>query len=178
MQPFDSPTSFGMISRLFHWLGAVVIIGLLAVGLYFHEMPAGAERQGWVVMHVSVGALAMIFLLARVGWRFAGRGPDPLPAPRPLQIFSTSVQHLLLLALLILLVTGPLMVWSHGYPINIFGVVSIPSPMAENAGLNGILSQVHKIASRVMMVLIAVHVLGAVKNMISGGAAARKRMVG
>lgn len=65
-----------------------------------------------------------------------------------------------------LIVTGPIMQWSTGQPIDVFGAVSIPSPLPEMRGLGEALEEIHEIASQAIVPLLALHVLGALKHLI------------
>lgn len=162
----DTQDTYGTISRINHWLGAAVIVGLLGLGLYFHEMPAGDERLYWLRLHVALAALGFLFLAFRVAWRFAARSPNPIPQPRTLMRLTRSMHGLLLLSIVLLLVTGPLIVWTAGRPIAVFDWFAIASPLAELPALHEALEGVHAVVSRVLLVLIVLHVLAALKHML------------
>ena len=51
MQLHDTIKAYGLISRLNHWLGALLVIVLLGLGLYFHEMPKGEGLTYWRGIH-------------------------------------------------------------------------------------------------------------------------------
>ncbi len=57
----DTPTAYGTVSRLNHWIGAALVILMLGIGLYFHEMPRGDELRYWMGLHISIGALAAVW---------------------------------------------------------------------------------------------------------------------
>ena len=40
----DTPARYGAVSVFNHWLGAALIVALLAIGLYFEDMPRGDEK--------------------------------------------------------------------------------------------------------------------------------------
>ena len=131
MNLLDNMNSYGLVSRLNHWLGAALVIALLAIGLYFHEMPRGEEKLFWLKLHMGIGALVLPYLLFRVIWRVFANSPQPLPQ-EPVPAALTFWGHRLLLALiLVLLVSGPLMVWSGGYEVELFGLLSIPGPIGK-----------------------------------------------
>jgi cytochrome b561 len=178
MSLYDSKESYGAISRLNHWLGAAAILVLLGIGLYFHEMPRGEERLYWLRLHVALGVLAFAPLAFRVGWRIASRSPAALPQA-PWQQRATRAVHAALLAgIAALLVTGPLMVWSAGRPIAVFDWFAIPSPLGDAPTLHEALETVHAVVSRLLIVAIGVHVLGALKHAIIDRAVLRGRMFG
>lgn len=166
MTLLDTKDSYGTVSRINHWLSAAVIIALLALGLYFHEMPAGDERLYWLRLHVALAALSFLFLAFRVVWRLTVRSPDPVPQPRAMARLTRVAHAALLFSIVLLLVTGPLMVWTLGRPIAVFDWFAIASPLGKLPALHEALEGVHAVVSRVLLVLIVLHALGAIKHML------------
>jgi cytochrome b561 len=70
----------------------------------------------------------------------------------------------LLTAIAVLLVSGPLAVWSGGRAINVFDWFAIPSPMGEMPALHKALEVAHGLAAKVMLFSLAAHVLAALKH--------------
>ncbi len=164
MHLLDRPQQYGAISRLNHWLGAALVIGLLALGLYFEDMPRGEEKLFWLKLHVSIGALILPWLLFRIGWRVAATSPQPLPQSAMLSGLTRLGHRTLLLLILVLLVTGPLIVWSGGREIELFGLLSIPGPLGRWDALHEGLEVVHGLSSRILIILTIGHVLAALKH--------------
>lgn len=175
----DTPAAYGIVSRLNHWVGAALIILMLGIGLYFHEMPRGEELRYWMGLHVSIGALAFLPLAFRVSWRLWATSPQPLPQKPWLQRTS-QVTHALLLGLIaVMIVSGPLTVWSGGRPIEVFGWFAVPSPMGRQEGLHEALEVVHGVGSRLLLLTITLHVLAAAWHaLIERNRAAMARMLG
>lgn len=173
----DSPAGYGAVSRINHWLGALLVIVLLGVGLYFHEMPRGDERMYWLHLHTAIGVLALLPLALRIGWRAVGPSPQPLLQAPVLQLATRAVHGLLLLALAVLLVTGPFIVWSAGAPIDVFGWFELPSLTGKMPALHEALEGVHAVVSRVLLVLIGVHVLATLKHAFIDRDATLQRML-
>lgn len=178
MTLYDSPQAYGKVSRLNHWLGALLVIGLLGVGLYFHEMPRGEERLYWLKLHVAVGALVLPLLAFRLGWRWTVRSPEPLAQPPLLQRATRGMHGLLLLAILVLIATGPLIVWSADRAIEVFSWFALPSPLGKLETLHEALEGVHKVTSRVLLVLIGLHILAALKHRVVDRDGSLRRMLG
>jgi cytochrome b561 len=160
----DTPARYGAVSVFNHWLGAVLIVALLAIGLYFEDMPRGDEELYWLRLHISIGAVALLPLAFRVFWRARSTSPAPLPQP-PVQQKLARVLHIALLtAIAVLLVSGPLAVWSGGRAIDVFGWFAIASPLGEMPALHEALEKVHGLAAKVMLFSLAAHVLAALKH--------------
>jgi cytochrome b561 len=166
MSIHDSATDYGMVSRLNHWIGALFVLLLLGIGLYFGDMPRGAEKRFWQTLHIAVGTVAIVFLLFRVFWRLRSTSPLALPQRPALQLFANIVHALLLIGIVIMVVTGPLSIWSVGRPFGIFDLVQIPSPFPLFKAWHEPLEQIHGWTSKVMLGLIGLHLLGVVKHQL------------
>ncbi|MCZ7653885.1 MAG: cytochrome b/b6 domain-containing protein [Rhodocyclaceae bacterium] len=138
----DTPARYGAVSVFNHWLGAALIVALLAIGLYFEDMPRGDEKLYWLRLHISIGALALLPLAFRVFWRARSTSPAPLPQPPRMQRLASALHVILLAAIGVLLVSGPLTVWSGGRAINVFDWFAIASPMGEMPALHKALETV------------------------------------
>ena len=53
----DEGARFGAISIINHWTIAVLIIVMLAIGLYMDSLPRGPGRGEWIDLHKSIGIM-------------------------------------------------------------------------------------------------------------------------
>ena len=174
----DSPNSYGSVSRFNHWLGAVIVIALLAIGLYMDDLPRGDARRFWRQLHVAIGVFAALFLLWRVYWRVRSTSPQPLKQAGALELFSKLVHVLLLADIVILAITGPLSIWVTGRAIPVMGWFGIPSPIPVFRELHEPLEDIHAFAADSMLYLIGLHLLGVAKHQFIDRDHIFKRMVG
>lgn len=177
---YDSHGSYGLVSRLNHWLGAALVLLLLGLGLYFEDMPRGPEKIYWLKLHVAIGALAVPLLAFRVLWRLRHlhSGPAEFEQPVALQWLTRIVHGLLLLGMAVLILTGPLAVWSGGRAIDVFGWFAIPSPTGENRALHEALEVVHAFTAKLVLFAVIAHVLGAAKHLLFERQRLMGRMLG
>lgn len=164
MQVRDTATGYGVVSRGFHWLMALVIVAMFALGIwmvdldyyspYYHSAPD---------LHKSVGILLLIALALRFGWRLA----SIKPADDELTSFERTAARVVHWGfyplLLALMVSGYLISTADGRPIDVFGLFSIPSP-GENKGLEDTAGEVHAWLAYSVIVLAAVHAAAALKH--------------
>lgn len=174
----DTPTSYGLISRLNHWLVAAIAFVMLGLGLYFSGMPSGEEKQFWLGLHIAIGPLAFLLVVFRIVWRALNRQTQPFPQARFLQVVTNIVHGLLVLGLLVMVITGPLTVWTKGNPLEPFGLFSVASPTGELPQVHEFLEQVHLFTAWLVISLIVVHVLGMVKHLLFERETLAGRMVG
>ncbi len=162
----DKRTSYGWPSIVFHWVGAGLVVALFLIGEQLEELSRGPERTETLALHVSIGAIAVVVLGARILWRLFQRDPQPPADPPPVRLLSRVVQWGLLAMIAALIITGPFMPWTVGQPVDVFGAISIPSPVPVMRGLHEALEEIHEFASHAIVPLLALHVLGALKHLI------------
>lgn len=173
----DSPSSYGPVSRLNHWVGALLLLAMLAIGLYFTDLPPGAERIYWRTLHIAIGTICLPLVAFRVVWRFAASSPQALAQAPALRLLARCVHLLMMVAVLTMLMSGVLMQWFAGRPIGVFDLLRIASPLTESDLWHERMQQVHGIAAWVLIASITVHVVGVIKHILFDRRSLR-RMVG
>lgn len=162
----NRPEGWGRGSRLFHWLGAGLILFMLGLGFRMAYLtPDLAQRYALVQWHKSWGAVAFALVLGRMLWRIAA-GPRPaLPGPG-WQRGVARVTHGMLYALMVAM---PLSGWVSaaasplqdllGQPNMVFGLFALPDPwMPGDAGLSEAAGRVHALAALLLTGLVTLHV--------------------
>jgi cytochrome b561 len=158
---------YGWAAIALHWISAAGVVTLYLLGERLEEAPDRAAKVAAQNLHVSVGVLLFTFLAARLLWSASQPKPAPFERRRVFQIAAAAVQVLFLLMIAVLLVTGPLAVWSTARPIQVFDLFTLPSPfMAPDRGLHELAEEVHAAASKLFWPLIVLHVAGALKHLV------------
>lgn len=148
-----------------HWLLALLIIALLALGWYMTGIPRQTPPRGsYFNLHKSLGVLALIVALAQVAWHFTHAIP-PLPARMAAWEIRTSVigHYVLYAAMILVPLTGYLGSSFNRFGVRFFGI-PLPHWGHEDAALRELFVQAHRLASYALVVLIAIHVLAALKH--------------
>ena len=159
---------YSVLSILVHWLAAILIVSLLIT----HD---AEPDSGAYVFHVSGGAVAGLLLLWRV-WHRVGRGVADAPDQRAIFNLAARLVHWgLLVAIVVVVVSGYLLPWTLGRELDVFGF-GIPSPMVANRGLHEFMERVHDVSGHLFVPLLALHVLGAVKHIVLDRRGAGSRM--
>src|SRR5690554_3766776 len=117
----DSRTRYGLISKIFHWAMALLIIWqLLKLGDRI------AEGEHWigqtlVPWHISVGTLLLVLIVLRIVWAVSQLSHRPRHDPAT--AFMVKAGHFLLYAAMLLLpITGVLTMIGNGYGLAPFGM--------------------------------------------------------
>jgi cytochrome b561 len=157
MQTQPRADGYSRASIVIHWLAAIVVISLFLT----HE---GERGDAEYMFHVGAGAIFGLFLLWRV-WRRVARSMTAKPAQPPLlNLLSQVVLWGFLVAIVVVTITGYMVPWSLGRPLDIFGIVSIPSPISGGRGLHAFMEEAHEISGQVFPLLLILHVAGAIKH--------------
>lgn len=150
-------TGYSRTSIITHWVAAIIVLALFLT----HEGERGSTAYS---IHVGGGAIAGVFLLWRV-WHRARHGMTEKPhQPYLLNIASRIVIWGFLAAIVVAVISGCLLPWSLGRPLDIFGLISIPSPMGSSPDFREFLDAAHEISGHVFVPMFILHVLGTAKH--------------
>ena len=161
----DTAQGYSWLSILFHWLTAVTSISLWLIAEIAHDAP---KEEGYRLMgiHISIAMSLYLVLWARILWRAFNRRPTPAPQNRLLGLLATWVPVVLLAGIALMLLSGPVMVWSTGNPINIFDLASLPSPLSKSEDLHELMEDVHEFGATLLYFGVILHVLGGLKHLV------------
>ena len=161
----DSKQGYGEISLLNHWIVAILISALLVLGLVYDGLPKSDAVDQVIFWHASLGLLAIPFVVWRIIWRIQSGFPDNHSSHKE-QLFARTVQWLLLVAIGLQMITGPMYLWTEAEPLPFFGLFEIPSPFSQEAhNLHEAVEAVHKyVANPLLLILLGLHFLGTIKR--------------
>ncbi len=152
-------------AKSLHWLMALLLIGLLALGFYMQDLPLSPEKLQLYAWHKWAGVSAFLLVLLRLSWRLA-HTPPPLPAgmSRTMQLAAHG-GHLLLYGLMIVIpLSGWLMSSAKGFQTVWFGVLPIPDLIGKDKETGELLALVHKSLNLLFVAAILGHVAAALKH--------------
>lgn len=154
--------------RLLHWLRAVLILGLLAVGFVMTSLPDTVVFKFNVLypMHKQFGVTVALVLLVQLALRARGGLPTAPAGLKPWERHLSHGVHYLMLALALVV---PLMGYamsssftqSDGVPF--FGL-ELPELLPKNDHAFAIFHTLHKVLAYTLAVLVALHVAGVIKH--------------
>ncbi len=152
-------------AKSLHWLMALLLIGLLALGFYMHDLPLSPEKLQLYAWHKWAGVSAFLLVLLRLSWRLA-HTPPPLPAsmPRTMQLAAHAGHLLLYVLMLAIPLTGWLMSSAKGFQTVWFGVLPIPDLIGKDKATGELLALVHKSLNLLFVAVIVGHVGAALKH--------------
>jgi cytochrome b561 len=169
--------AYGWVAIALHWISAASVVALYLLGERLEEASKGAAKAAAMNLHVSVGVLLFTFLAARLLWSASQPAPGKLDQNRLFRTAARLVQLLFLIMILVLLVSGPLAVWSTGRGLAVFDWFVVPSPMGRAPQLHELAEGVHGAATKLFWPLIVLHVGGALKHLVVDRDATLRRML-
>lgn len=160
----DTTDGYGLISRLFHWLMALVIVVLFVLGWWMVGLDYYSPYYNSAPdFHRSAGILLLIALVARIGWRLMNVKPGDAELT-PLERKASTLVHIGFYPLLIaLLLSGYFISTPDGRPIDVFGLFSVPS-FVQQKGLADTAGLVHRVLAYTVMAVALVHTIAALKH--------------
>lgn len=160
-----SQARYSMGAIILHWLIAVLVIvnWRIAEGAEHLE---GAAKAAAIAPHKAIGITILVLSILRLVWRFTHKTP---PLPERLakweKLLARTV-HVIFYVLLIGLPIGGWLASSYAsLPIDYFGLVTIPAlPVEQNYDTAKAVIGLHKEGGEILLLLIALHILGALKH--------------
>jgi cytochrome b561 len=156
----NSQTSYGSISKFFHWILFVLIVFMLFLG-YFMDDVEKPFRGAIVNIHKLLGLTILLLMILRAIWASINLKPAlPLGTPKWQQT-AERVGHLLIyVALIAMPVCGWIGAVAAGHSPHLFGL-SFGLPVPQSKSLDELCFSIHNTLAIVIIVLISVHTLAA-----------------
>lgn len=168
---------YDFFTRLLHWLIAVLLVAVFALGLWLASLGMFDGRQASVGMwHKSLGALTGMLMLLRLFWSWR-RLRVPAVGSWLEQLLARLVQAGLYALVFLAASSGYLLATGSGRALEWFGVLQVPALFVLGSGTLDLVRQVHEIAAWLLVALIALHVLAVLKHHLLGRNPVLKRML-
>jgi cytochrome b561 len=154
-----------------HWIIAGLIVVNLALG-FLHEdfaRPTRSVMMGW---HKSIGFTVLGLTLVRIAWRLGHRPPAFDPVLKRWEAGLARLVHTLFYVLLLAIPLSGWLIVSTGMKVNptrFFWLFDIGAlPVAPSEGLHDFAEETHELLGYAMLLLLVLHVGGALKHHLDG----------
>lgn len=161
-QSTAQPPEYGAVAKGLHWLVALLLAAQFVIALTMPDIHRDTQPVGLIAWHLQLGLVVLLLAVLRLLWR-AGH-PVPLIRDRvpPWQYRSAQATHV---ALYVLVPILPVLGWanasSHGWTIDLFGVLQLPQLVPDKSPLGHQLGDVHTLLAYGLLGLIGLHVAAA-----------------
>ncbi|WP_299944614.1 cytochrome b/b6 domain-containing protein [uncultured Ruegeria sp.] len=188
----NTHSSYGGVTKAFHWLTALLILTALPLGWFANELAHAiydpniatteediARAARLFSLHKTVGVTVFFVALARILWALTQKKPGLLNADNKPEAFAAETVHWLLYGSLMLV---PLSGWIHHAAAE--GFAPILWPFGQNlpfvpksAFLAELTASLHWLFILVLGGSLALHILGAMKHHVVDKDSTLRRML-
>lgn len=171
----DTTQRYHGIAIGFHWLIAILIMGMLAVGKYMVSLDESDPLRFLLTQwHKSFGIVAMVLIVCRLLWRLTHR-PPPLPGHlKTWEMYAAAATHLLLYLLIIVIpVSGWTMVSASPLelPTVIFNYIHWPhlapfDSLPNKDEVSSFFAEIHEFAGSALILLLVAHIGASLRHQI------------
>ena len=176
----NTNSSWGSISRLFHWVLAFVIIAMLSYGWWMNHLAERPDRLFHRTIHADIGYVVLLLMVIRLIWRNLNPVPA-LPADMPAwQKLSAQAANAALYGVTIVVA---LLGWAHSGAhtpnyASWFGLFQMPQFTSPDKANADFYEDWHINMAYVLMALVALHILAALYHLFARDDNVVTRMIG
>ena len=171
-----------------HWLIGIAILFMFVLGWFMTELPketpkttsfdifnlglitweveeAQSQRSFYFNLHKSVGLSLLMLIVLRMYWRFTHRPPAFLNSMKLWEKhLAKATHHSLYLLMFLIPLSGIIMSAGSKYGIKWFGIKVIPG--FDDKAIRELFYEFHEIFGLLLLLILILHILGAVKHSI------------
>lgn len=152
-------SSYGFVSKNFHWIMAAIILFNFTLGYFMGDLDKGPLRFFIFNLHKSLGILVIVLIILRLFWRLINFVPAPLSQNYLLNKLSKFVHYFFYFILLVVTFSGWTYSSARGGPISVFGLFSVPALVEKNDEIAKIARNIHTLSVYVFITFVGVHIL-------------------
>lgn len=161
----DSQIAWGAATRALHWLMALLILGMFALGWTAVNYPMSPVKLNLFIWHKSMGLTLLALVMIRIAWRLANVTPAPPAGVSAVEHRLARAGHLVLyLLMLVMPVSGYVVNSSANFPFRFFGGARIPNLIPADKALQDVAEAIHLGAFWLFALVILIHVLAALRH--------------
>ncbi len=191
-------SSYTKTAVILHWLIAFAIFGMFALGWFMTDLPKEGPKQmaydvfNWGIyswqlaeeatprtfyfnLHKSIGITLFGLIIIRILWRITHTPPALLVTYKVWERkLATGTHHFLYLLMIAMPLTGLIMAVSSKYGVKWFGIPFIKG--LDNANLREVFESAHETIAIIILIMVLVHIAGALKHKLIDKDDTLKRM--
>tara|TARA_Y100001970_G_scaffold269911_1_gene363152 strand:- start:98 stop:625 length:528 start_codon:yes stop_codon:yes gene_type:complete len=156
----NSLTEYGLISKVLHWLSAILLLIQIPLGFYLVDLDFGEERINFENIHVILGLTIFYIVIIRLVNKIINPTPKLDPGIFKGQVFLAKMNHILLyLAILSITISGILKKLFNGEILFLFFK---EIQIKDNFELADQFYNIHILSNYIILVLIAIHLIAVI----------------
>ncbi len=157
---------YSNVAIILHWLIAILVIANWRLAENAEHTSVQADKMFWMGQHKAIGISILVLSVLRLLWRFWHKPPPFDPHMAGWERKLAHFVHIIFYVLLIGLPVGGWLASSFaGYSISMWGLFDWPLfPVAESKETAKQIAETHGTLGKAMLILILLHVAGALKH--------------
>jgi cytochrome b561 len=163
----NTVTEWGWPARLLHWIGAAAILVLLVHGWWMTHLTPRPERLANYAWHSALGYDLLVLTVLRVLWRWTNPVPAQPSDSKRWERIAAQLGHIGLYVLMFAVsLTGWVVANTFRVPItkDLLGL-AIPQIVGPiDRATRAFIEESHMVLAYLLAVLVAVHVIGALRH--------------
>lgn len=149
----DTPSRYGLVSRLLHWITALLVIFQFLRFLGKYVDPTHWINATFKPLHASLGFTLLVVVIIRLVWMFIQYSSRP--RPNQFAVVAKTAHNFMYILLVLMPLSGMAYVLSHGRAVTVFGHEVIP---AFSGLWLEILGSYHKKFAWILLILVIGHI--------------------
>ena len=165
-------SSYDAVAKFLHWVIALAIIGMIALGWIMEGMPTNSLKFSLFQWHKSIGITILLLSLFRLGWRWTHPAP---PLPAGMKVWEICLAKTIVVLFYVLMIGIPLLGWAvvsaspRNIPTHLYGIIPWPHlpilpTLSNKKEISETLGDIHGYLAYSVLALLFLHVAGAVKH--------------
>ena len=155
MHLINSLTEYGLISKVLHWLSAILLLVQIPLGFYLVDLDFGEQRINVENIHVILGLTIFYIVIIRLVNKILNPTPKLDPSIFKGQVFLAKMNHILLyFAILSITISGILKKLFNGETLVIFFK---EIQIKDNFELADQFYNIHILSNYAIITLIVIH---------------------
>ena len=174
----NSVNYWGLISRFFHWVMAIFILLMAALGITMINVPLSPLKLELFILHKSTGILLLAAVAVRIIWRLLNATPE---LPTTMSISEKGIARFTHVWMYLLLIAIPISGWvinsAANFPLRWFGLFEIPSLVDPSIVIEEYAKKTHLILLITLGITLLVHIVAALRHHFLYGDNILRRML-
>ena len=168
-------TEYGVISKILHWVSALLLLIQIPIGFYLVDLDFGGQRINVENIHIIIGLSIFYLVILRLFIKIINPTPKLEPSIFKGQKFLAKLNHILLyVTILSITISGILKKLFNGETLVIlFKEIKIQ----DNFELADQFYEIHILSNYFMIALITIHILAVIVHKIFFNDNLLKRML-
>ena len=157
-------TEYGLISKIFHWLSAAVLLFQIPLGFYLVDLDFDEKKLTIESIHVLLGLIIFYLTVLRLIYKFLNPTPPLSKSIFPGQKLIAKLNHIFLyISIFLITISGALKKLFNGEILNL---LFFKIEIKDNFDLAELFYDIHIIANYTLIVLISLHIVAVIVHKI------------